>query len=331
MISIQDIRELQIEISSLCNARCPMCIRNYHGFPYNHGYKELNLTLDKIKQIVPKSVVSQLNQVLINGNLGDLVMNPETPDILAWFRQHGRTGRDRLEISAFTNGGAQGREFWEALARIDVEIQFCIDGLEDTHHLYRQNTLYETVIRNAGYFIAAGGRAHWCMTEFDHNRHQFNEAQRRSKELGFKRFHTRNVGRDNGPVYDQHGKKLFNLKKNDVSLFPDQITVEWIQEWGHRKLSPAAQEPIKCKALHTWGPVSMYIAADGTIDPCCFIGNFSKPGTKMVEDIHQLRDNFEVDTLEKGVVWFNRIIDTFDTGNQLTACNTYCSKKSWYP
>jgi len=333
MISINDIRELQIEISSMCNARCPMCMRNYHGFPYNLGYKETNMTLEKIKTIVPESVVAQLNHVLINGNFGDLVMNPETPVILSWLREHGRqpvTGKPGLIISAFTNGGAQGREFWQALAATGVYLEFCIDGLEDTHHLYRQNTVYETVIKNAQTFIAAGGHANWCMTEFDHNRHQIDQARERSKALGFKKFNLRNHGRDSGPVYNQNGQKLFELKKHTGNTYPELITKEWIANHGSRKLAPAAYDEVRCKALYDWGPISMYIAADGNIDPCCFIGNFSKPGTTYVEDVHVLRDGATVDTLEKGVVWFNQIIDTFDTPKQLTACNTYCTKKSWY-
>ena len=111
-----------------------MCMRNYHGFPYNLGYKETNMTLEKIKTIVPEFVVAQLNHVLINGNFGDLVMNPETPVILSWLRKHGQQpgpGKPGLIISAFTNGGAQGREFWQALAATGVYLEFCIDGLED--------------------------------------------------------------------------------------------------------------------------------------------------------------------------------------------------------
>jgi sulfatase maturation enzyme AslB (radical SAM superfamily) len=310
-----------------------MCIRNYHGFPYNFGYKETNLTLEKIKKIVPESVVAQLKHVLINGNLGDLVMNPETPAILSWLQEHGRkpeSGKPGLILSAFTNGGAQGRDFWQAMAATGVHLEFCIDGLEDTHHIYRQNTVFETVIKNAQTFIAAGGYANWCMTEFDHNRHQINEARERSEALGFKKFNLRHHGRDWGPVYNQHGQKIFELRNENFKTFPDQIDKEWIEKHGRRTLSPSPNEEIKCKALHSWSPVSMYIAADGTLDPCCFIGNFSKHGTLSMSDIHKLKNNDTVDTLEKGVVWFNQVIDTFDTPNQLTACNTYCTKKSWY-
>ncbi len=334
MVKLEDLRELQIEISSLCNARCPMCMRNYHGFPYNFGYKETNLTLEKIKTIVPETVVAQLKRVLINGNLGDLVMNPETPSILAWFRQHGqkfKPGKPGLTLSAFTNGGAQGREFWQSLAATGVFMEFCIDGLEDTHHIYRQNTVFETVIKNAQTFIAAGGNATWCMTEFDHNRHQIDEARRRSEQLGFGKFKLRNHGRNWGPVYNQNGQKVFELKKDTGTTYPDQITKEWINRHGARNLPAVPHNEVRCKALHDWGPISMYIAADGTIDPCCFIGNFSKSTATYVNDVHQLQGSTEINTLEKGIDWFNRIIDTFDTGKQLTACNTYCSKKSWYP
>ena len=273
MISIDDIREINIELSSRCNARCPLCIRNFHGFPHNTGYAETDLSLARLKEIVPESVVSQLDHLMVNGDYGDMLMNPETPEILAWFREHGNLN---FKIDVFTNGGARGREFWEALGVLDLDINFCIDGLEDTHHLYRQNTLYETVIRNAGYYMAAGGRAHWCMTEFDHNRHQIDQARERSTKLGFHRFFTRYTGRDTGPVYDQHGKKVFVLKQETANGYqlPDQITTEWVnQQDRNPKVIP--HKKITCEALTVW-PVSVYIAADGTLDPCCLIGNYTK-------------------------------------------------------
>jgi len=323
MISIDDIREINIELSSHCNARCPLCIRNYHGFPYNSGYEETHLSLTRLKEIVPESVVAQLDHVMVNGDYGDMLMNPETPEILAWFREH---GKKNLNIDVFTNGGARGREFWESLGPLGLDINFCIDGLEDTHHIYRQNTLYETVIRNAGYYIAAGGRAHWCMTEFEHNLHQIDEARSRSKALGFHKFFTRNTGRDSGPVYDQNGKKVFVLKQETTNGYqlPNQITTEWVQQQD-RNPRVIPHKKITCEALTLW-PVSIYIAADGTLDPCCLIGNYTKPGDNWGQsDLTQLRAE-NIDTLEKNIAWFNRVIDTFGTDRQLNICNIYCGK-----
>jgi MoaA/NifB/PqqE/SkfB family radical SAM enzyme len=333
MIKIEDIREINIELSSRCNARCPLCIRNFHGFPHNTGYEETDLSLARLKEIVPESVVTQLDHVMVNGDYGDMLMNPETPDILAWFRQHGRKEttdghniQRGLIIDVFTNGGARGREFWEALGKLDLDVNFCIDGLEDTHHLYRQNTLYETVIRNAGYYMAAGGRAHWCMTEFDHNRHQIDQARERSTKLGFHRFFTRYTGRDAGPVYDQQGKKVFVLKQETANGYqlPDQITTEWVnQQDRNPKVIP--HKKITCEALTVW-PVSVYIAADGTLDPCCLIGNYTKPNNNWDQNDLSLLRRENIDTLEKNVAWFNRVIETFGTDGQLNVCNIYCGR-----
>lgn len=329
--NLTDIREINIELSSRCNARCPLCVRNFLGFPYNHGYKETDLTLARIKEIVPVSVVAQLDHVMINGDYGDMLMNPETPEIIAWFLDHGRKPNIKdsgIIISAFTNGGARGRDFWEALGKLNFELSFCIDGLEDTHHIYRQNTLYETVLRNAGYFIAAGGRAVWCMTEFDHNRHQINEAGIRSKELGFSKFVTRYTGRDSGPVYDQTGRKIFVMKEEtpDGNTFPDMIDEAWVST-HKRGPHKVPHRKITCEALTKW-PVSVYIAADGTLDPCCMIGNYTKPTDYWgQDDIKSLRGTDTIDTLEKNLEWFGRVVDTFGTDRQLNACNVYCGAK----
>ena len=75
MYNIEDIREVHLEISSLCNARCPECPRNYRGFPYNDGYPETNLTLDQVQQIFDPNFIGQIETLLINGNYGDFIMN----------------------------------------------------------------------------------------------------------------------------------------------------------------------------------------------------------------------------------------------------------------
>ena len=102
------IREVHLEISSLCNARCPLCPRNFRGYPYNDGYVEANLTLDNAKHIFTSTFLKQLNRIWINGNFGDAVMNPETPDIVEYFRPHNKD----LIIDVSTNGSARDENFW---------------------------------------------------------------------------------------------------------------------------------------------------------------------------------------------------------------------------
>ena len=88
-------------------------------------------------------------------------------------------------MSISTNGSAGTRNFWERLGKTKAIVTFGIDGLEDTHHLYRQNTVWSRIIKNAGIFIAAGGTASWQFIEFDHNKHQISLCRELSKKLGF--------------------------------------------------------------------------------------------------------------------------------------------------
>ena len=85
MIRYQDVRNVHLEISSLCNASCPWCPRTFWGYPYNGGYPEVNLTLENAKKIFSPDFLKQLVKIKVNGNFGDIVMNPQGPEIIEYF------------------------------------------------------------------------------------------------------------------------------------------------------------------------------------------------------------------------------------------------------
>ena len=159
MIKLEQIQHLHMEFSSLCNARCPLCPRNLYGYPYNRGYEETSLTLDLIRKSFDPNFIKQLKMILINGNFGDFTSNLESLDIIKHFKEQ----KHDLKIQISTNGSARNKDFWSELGTITkVKTEFCLDGLEDTHHLYRQDTDFNKIIQNAQAYIASGeiGRAH---------------------------------------------------------------------------------------------------------------------------------------------------------------------------
>jgi MoaA/NifB/PqqE/SkfB family radical SAM enzyme len=180
MIAYKDIRDVHLEISTLCNAACPRCPRNFWGYPYNAGYPELFLSLEQTKKIFQPDFLHQLTSIRINGNFGDIVMNPEGADVVDYLRQNNAS----MKITISTNGGARDSEFWTKLACSGAEILFALDGLANTHSLYRQNTIWSVVIKNAKTFMDAGGRAVWKMIRFKHNHHQIEECRAMAKALG---------------------------------------------------------------------------------------------------------------------------------------------------
>lgn len=334
MYNFEEIRHVHLEISTLCNASCPWCPRTFWGYPYNSGYPEVNFTLDNARHIFTPSFLKQLSGITINGNYGDAVMNPETPDIVKYFRSH----NENLNIEISTNGSARDSEFWVQLAQSCSQILFAIDGLEDTHHLYRQNTSYRTVIKNAKTFIQAGGQATWKMIKFDHNIHQITQCMTLSKELGFKNFTLVDQGRDTAPVFNKNGQLTHILgnytgEREFPVLFHSKTTDEILLEdiTSSRVISPIACEVKKSR--------SVYIAANGDVSPCCHTGfypqtyghgQYHQAANAQLKPIMQ-KNNALKYSLKECLEWFVDIekswsIPTFEQG-RLVICNDVCGQK----
>jgi hypothetical protein len=165
-------------------------------------------------------------------------MHPDFLDILRDFRQKCPT----LWLYIHTNGGAHDIEYWTELAEIIGgygQVDFNIDGLEDTNYLYRRNTDFNKIINNATAYIKAGGRAVWNYIIFEHNQHQVNQAQQLSVSLGFQDFKHRATGRflnhntmeefSQWPVQNRQGQTeyvikptvLQQYKNKSISILPD--------------------------------------------------------------------------------------------------------------
>jgi len=328
MISYHDIKHIHLEISSLCNARCPLCPRNFHGYPYNDGYIERNLTLEDVKKIFEPNFVKQLTGVMINGNFGDCVMNTETPDIIEYFK----TYSPNIKIDINTNGGARSKQFWQRLAKLDVRVFFALDGLSDTHSIYRQDTVYETVIKNAQTFINAGGNAIWKMIPFDHNQHQIKECQALSKELGFSNFMLTDQGRDNGVAVDKKGKVINVIGKPEVINFDQLLESKKTDEILLEDLNPVIKN-ITCEVKKS---KSIYVTSTGEVYPCCYTGFYPRTyghGQYYQVVNQQLKDIIEPNnaletSLQESISWFNSVEESWSNkdfnNGRLVICNDVC-------
>jgi MoaA/NifB/PqqE/SkfB family radical SAM enzyme len=332
VIDYTNIKDVHLEISSLCNASCPWCPRTFWGYPHNGGYPETNLSLAQAKVIFHPEFLTQLDSIRINGNFGDIVMNLEGPDIVDYFF----SANPKLDITISTNGGARNSKFWTRLAQTPAKVWFCLDGLEDTHHLYRQNTVWATVIRNAQTFIAAGGHAVWKFIPFDHNRHQIDACRKLSKNLGFLNFQIVSDGRDVAPVFNKDGKLTHTLgnytgEKSFEILFHNKKTTLLEDITVDR----TPKNKINCK---TQTSKSIYIAANGDVSPCCFTGFY--PKTFGAGHYHQptnaqlipliAKNNALVYPLDQCIEWFKSIENSWKIANyeqgRLVICDDVCGQ-----
>lgn len=76
------------------------------------------------------------------GDYGDAIYYPKLFDFIRHFR-------DTKTFRIHTNGSYQTKNFWTTLSQLlgpDDTIIFGIDGLEDTHHLYRKNADWQSIM-----------------------------------------------------------------------------------------------------------------------------------------------------------------------------------------
>lgn len=334
MYKIEDIRNIQLEPSSFCNARCPKCVRNYAGTELNTGYKERNLSLSDIKHIFSIDFVKQLDRILYNGNLGDMIMNPEILEITQWFR----SVNPKVELTANTNGGAGSDEFWTEFAKTGITVNFALDGLADTHSLYRQNTRFDRVLHNAKTFIAAGGVANWKMIQFEHNTHQIDKCRQLARELGFKKFSLNPTNRGPGPAFDKNGKYHHPLE--GFEIHPQQsrvLTTETKNEFFvDAKVTFMRYREKANIVCHSKKMKELYINSLGEVYPCCFVGH--NPSTldpavmwhnlQLKKLMTGIRNNALEYPLGECVSWFNIIEKTWSIANikdgRLSVCDESC-------
>lgn len=265
MFKFTDLDSVHLEITNNCQAKCPMCSRNYHGGLKNPLIKINEWSLEDFKAIFNKELLTQIKSIYFCGNFGDPIINNDLSEMCGYAKNI----NPNLQIRIHTNGGARSKEWWETLVNNLPEnhiVVFGIDGLEDTHSLYRIGTKYEQIIENAKTFINSGGKAEWVFIKFKHNEHQVNEARKRAKQIGFNLFTVKNSTRflqEDFPVLDKDGETQYRLEpptNNEVALItPDMIKKyrSWVDE-----------SKIDCYVKKN---KEIYIDAYKRVFPCCFL------------------------------------------------------------
>ena len=284
----EKIRGLHLELTTKCNAMCPMCNRNFKGkLRENLNLRELSL--EEIKYILPSSFLKQLKLISLCGVYGEPICNTNLKQILKYFYK----SNPNIKIDIYTNGGLFEPEWWSDLATIMKDhngtVIFGIDGVDETHELHRRNVDINKVMKNAEAYINSGGIAQWDYIVFKHNENQVKEAEKLSKKMGFKTFQIKKTSRflktfyekDNKldstilefgkhPVYDCNGKHIYNLElpMNDkYRNNKDKLFEEKIKEYGSIEKYFDDVEII-CDAIKNGG---IFISAFGELFPCCSV------------------------------------------------------------
>ena len=274
-LSIFDLQrpmKFHLELTDKCNAACPMCGRTQamnRCLPDMSKVRNIELDLALIKRNFTPELCSKISEIDLCGGLGDPAAARECIEICDYF-----IGFD-IKIMLSSNGGLRSASWWRSLGELfrqnDSLVEFHIDGLEDTNHLYRVNTRFRKIMENATAYLATGATAEWHFIPFKHNEHQVSDALELSRKMGFSTFrviHTIRFGKGNSFCYEMPDGRLLELNPADPSLVGGTNTVESEGTDTRMRTPQFPSDVVQCKSAHQNRP---YIVATGAVSACCWI------------------------------------------------------------
>ena len=265
-VNISDVEAIDIESTTFCNLRCPECNRETSKDWMGNVLNTTHLTPAQCKEWFNPADLTGLIEVRFCGAIDESAANPHLFDILNYFTQNWND----LFIDIRTNGSLKTTAWWKKLAETlprNHNVSFGIDGSDEVSELYRVGSSFKKVINNATAFIKAGGLADWQFIEFEHNKHQVDEALQKSKDLGFKSFNLMSSSRE-----DQSGEVEHISSDQDVSPVqkgssdPRKINVKV-------KALKKTKTVITCENQNAMGK-RILVNSLGLVTPCCFLNGY---------------------------------------------------------
>ena len=329
----QDIRVLQAEITSDCNAACPQCPRNVYGGQTVPNLPINRWTLNELPKMFRNNFIANLELIYFCGTYGDPLMHPQVLQIADWFKQRNPSA----SIGIHTNGGVGKIQTYKDLAKVVDFIAFGIDGLDDTNQIYRRRVKWDQVMSRAETFISAGGRANWDFIVFEHNQHQVEKARTVAATMGFSEFNIKKTSRFLNrkhevmpfqPVLDKYGKEEYRLyPPSDVRYLNNEIEMPDRNTLSHTEISCNAQRISE-----------IYVAADGMVFPCGWLHDrLYGPEVETTEDHMKmktmlkriggsLKANCRYVDLQEIVdgEWFKLISESWSGQDRLERCAVMC-------
>ena len=271
LFSLSRTLNFHLELTDKCNAGCPMCGRTVQMArcrPDFEKVRNIELSLDVIRRNFPPDFCRRVDTIDLCGGLGDPPAARECLEICKYFIDNG------IKLILSSNGGLRSEDWWRKLGGLfspsSSFVEFHIDGLADTNHLYRINTRFSKIMANARAFLDTGATGEWHFIPFKHNQHQLAEALSLSRKMGFRSFRvidTIRFGPSESFVYQMPDGSIRHLQPSSGDIADHglgNITPRQVP----KAVDSQVTQPISCKSANENRP---YIVADGSVSACCWV------------------------------------------------------------
>ena len=172
----EDIIRLELELTSFCNLKCPLCIREITNVTNKNIHRPLKEVIDQINEY------PNLKYVTIAGAISEPTSYPDLFDLIIYL------GKRDLELSLYINGDTRDDDYYTKLGAlfrtVNGEVYFTICGsTQELHERYRVNSKLDRVLRRLDIVNKwSGNKGILTWIVFDYNEQDFLENYQQYRE-----------------------------------------------------------------------------------------------------------------------------------------------------
>ncbi len=160
-----DVEEIEMDLTGICNLKCPLCTRNYaHA---NHLDGKNIRHIDEI--IAQLDKFPNLKRFFVAGAISEPTMYKYFLEFIEYLNSR------NIHYEIFTNANTHNEKWWKKLGEIvreDCMVAFTICGsTQELHEKYRVGSNLDEIIRHANAYRSAGKNNDWIQhIRFDYNK-----------------------------------------------------------------------------------------------------------------------------------------------------------------
>jgi MoaA/NifB/PqqE/SkfB family radical SAM enzyme len=264
MLSIPKIEDIELELTTLCNAHCQLCYRNYTTFKEHYPNNKSRPIAEVLAQL---DTFLDLKWVRLVGTISEPTLYKEFFLLVQYIKSR------NIRIEICTNGDTHTPAWWAELAtymRDDDRVYFSICGsTQELHEVYRTNTKLKNIRANAAAFRSKNLNDYAQCIRFDYNDADFNSEPFIKMVSEFSNVYWTETFllKDKSNYVDT--SRLDKLHPNSKKI----ADYEHMDKFARAKFA----SPIKGKAYcMSWENKSQQVDIDGKVYPCYLFLEASK-------------------------------------------------------
>jgi MoaA/NifB/PqqE/SkfB family radical SAM enzyme len=256
MLNMPKVVDIELELTTMCNAKCGLCYRNYTAFKEHYPEKKVRPLVDIIKQL---DEFPDLEWIRLVGTISEPTLYKDFFGLVKYIKGRG------INIEICTNGDTHKPAWWSKLATLmdhSDKVYFSICGsTQELHEIYRTNTKLENILANARAFRSSNKNDYAQCIRFHYNSENFDSQDFKDMVSEFSHVYWTET-------FLQKEEENYVDKTNLDKLMPNSNKID---DYIHMDKFARAKfkAPVKGRAYcMSWENKSQQIDIDGKVYPC---------------------------------------------------------------